>query len=59
MRSSASSSVAAHKGMLWGKTIGSDSTKIQANASMRSIVRRDSSEGWEDYTKNLATGSSF
>ena len=39
-------SVAAHKGLLWGKAIGIDSTTIQANASMRSIVRKDSGKGW-------------
>lgn len=47
-------SVAAHKGLLWGKAIGIDSTTIQANASMRSIVRKDSGKGWKDYTKKLA-----
>jgi hypothetical protein len=47
-------SVAAHKGLLWGKAIGIDSTTIQANASMRSIVRKDSGKGWNDYTKKLA-----
>jgi hypothetical protein len=46
--------VAAHKGLLWGKAIGIDSTTIQANASMRSIVRKDSGKGWKDYTKKLA-----
>jgi hypothetical protein len=47
-------SVAAHKGLLWGEAIGIDSTTIQANASMRSIVRKDSGKGWKDYTKKLA-----
>jgi transposase len=47
-------SVAAHKELLWGKAIGIDSTTIQDNASMRSIVRKDSSKGWKDYTKKLA-----
>jgi len=46
--------VAAHKGLLWGEAIGIDSTTIQANASMRSIVRKDSGKGWKDYTKKLA-----
>jgi transposase len=30
--------IAAHKGLLWGETIGIDSTTIHANASMRQIV---------------------
>ena len=47
-------SVAARKGLLWGEAIGIDSTTIQANASMRSIVRKDSGKGWKDYTKKLA-----
>jgi transposase len=46
--------VAARKGLLWGKAIGIDSTTIEANASMRSIVRKDSGKGWKDYTKKLA-----
>ena len=46
--------VAARKGMLWGENLGIDSTTIQANASMRSIVRKDSGKGWKDYTKKLA-----
>jgi len=47
-------SVAAHKGLLWGEKLGIDSTTIQANASMKSIVRKDSGKGWKDYTKKLA-----
>jgi len=47
-------SVAAHKGLLWGEAIGIDSTTVEANASMRSIVRKDSGKGWKDYTKKLA-----
>jgi len=47
-------SVAARKGLLSPEAIGIDSTTIQANASMRSIVRKDSGKGWKDYTKKLA-----
>jgi len=47
-------SVAAHKGLLWGKAIGIDSTTIQANASMARKVRKDSGKGWKDSTKKLA-----
>ncbi len=46
--------VAARKGLLSGKKIGIDSTTVQANASMKSIVRKDSGKGWKDYTKKLA-----
>ncbi len=46
--------VAAYKGLLWGEAIGIDLTTIQANASMRSIVRKESGQGWMDYTKKLA-----
>lgn len=46
--------VAARKGLLGGEKLGIDSTKIQANASMKSIVRKDSGKGWRDYTKKLA-----
>jgi transposase len=47
-------SVAAYKGFLWGAAIGIDSARIQANASMRSIVRKHSGKGWKAYTKKLA-----
>ena len=33
--------VAVRKGLLWGDKLGIDSTTIQANASMKSIVRKD------------------
>lgn len=46
--------VAARKGLLSGEKLGIDSTTIQANAAMKSIVRKDSGKGWEDYTKKLA-----
>jgi transposase len=45
---------AARKRLLWGEKLGIDSTTIQANASMKSIVRKDSGKGWKDYTKKLA-----
>lgn len=46
--------VAARKGLLWGKSLGIDSTTLEANASMKSIVRKDSGKGWKDYTRKLA-----
>jgi len=35
------------KGLLKGKTIGIDATTLEANAAMRSIVRRDTGEAYE------------
>ena len=46
--------VAVRKGLLWGEAIGIDSTTVRTNASMRSIVRKDSGKGWKDSTKKLA-----
>jgi transposase len=45
--------VAAEKGLLRGKTVGVDSTTLEANAAMKSIVRRDTGEDWEDYVRRL------
>jgi transposase len=39
---------------LLGKTIAIDGTPLEANAAMRSIVRRDSGEGYHEYLKGLA-----
>jgi transposase len=44
----------ARKGLIKGKTIGVDSTTLEANAAMKSIVRRDTQEGYTDYLKRLA-----
>jgi transposase len=44
----------ARRGMLKGKTIGIDATTLEANAAMRSIVRRDSSENYMEYLRRLA-----
>lgn len=40
--------------LLKGKTLGVDATTLQADASMRSLVRRDTSESYGDYIKRLA-----
>jgi transposase len=32
-----------------GKTIGLDATTLEANAALRSIVRRDTGEGYEEF----------
>ena len=46
--------LAADKGLLPGKTVGVDSTLLQANAAMKTIVRRDSGDDWKDYVRKLA-----
>ena len=38
--------VAADKKLLTGKTVAVDATTLEANAAMRSIVRRDTGEDW-------------
>ena len=44
-------------GLLPGRTVGIDGTMLQANASMRGIVRRDSGEGYQEYLRRLARES--
>lgn len=44
----------AQAGLIKGKTIGVDSTTLEANAAMKSIVRRDTGESYTDYLKRLA-----
>jgi transposase len=44
----------AHGGLIKGKTIGVDSTTLEANAAMKSIVRRDTGESYSAYLKRLA-----
>jgi transposase len=39
---------------LLGKTVAVDATPLEANAAMRSIVRRDTGEGYHEYLKGLA-----
>jgi transposase len=45
------------QGLLKGKTVGIDATTLEANAAMRSIVRRDSGESYEEFLKGLAKKS--
>src|SRR5450631_2983766 len=45
----------AQAGLIKGKTIGVDSTTLEANAAMKSIVRRDSGESYNEYLKRVAT----
>jgi len=42
------------RGLLRGKTILVDSTTLEANAAMRSIVRKDTGEDWRQYLTRLA-----
>ena len=44
----------AQAGLIQGKTIGVDSTTLEANAAMKSIVRRDSGESYMGYLQRLA-----
>lgn len=41
------------KGLLKGRVRGVDSTYLQADASMRSIVRKDTGEGYRDFIKRV------
>ncbi len=43
--------------MVKGKTVGIDATTLEANAAMRSIVRRDNGESYEEFLKGLAKES--
>jgi transposase len=44
-------------GLLKGKTLGCDATTLEANAALRSIVRRDTGEEYEEFLKQLARES--
>jgi transposase len=46
--------VLAKEGLIRGKTLGVDATTLEANAAMRSIVRRDSGEDYAGYLRGLA-----
>jgi transposase len=47
----------AKAGLVKGKTVGIDATTLEANAAMRSIVRRDGGQSYEDYLTGLAKAS--
>ena len=47
----------ADSGLLKGKTLGIDATTLEANAAMRSIVRNDTHEGYEQFLTGLAQAS--
>jgi transposase len=47
----------ADAGLVKGKTIGIDATTLEANAALRSIVRRDTGESYQDFLTKLAQAS--
>lgn len=42
------------KGLLCGKAVAIDATTLEANAAMKSIVRKDSGQDWKEYLQGLA-----
>jgi hypothetical protein len=46
--------IARSKKLLDGKTLGVDATLLEANAAMKSIVRKDSGENWKAYLRRMA-----
>ena len=44
-------------GLFKGKTVAIDATTLEANAAMRSIVRRDTGEKYQEFLTGLATAS--
>lgn len=44
-------------GLLKGKTVAIDATTLEANAAMRSIVRRDTEESYQEFLTQLAQAS--
>jgi transposase len=49
--------VIADRGLLKGKTVGVDATSLEANAAMRSIVRRDNGASYDEFLTDLARQS--
>src|SRR6266571_3935757 len=47
----------AEKDLLKGKTVGIDATTLEANAALRSIVRRDTGVGYQEFLTQLAKES--
>jgi len=47
----------ADRGLLRGQRIGIDATTLEANAAMRSIVRRETGESYEEFLRGLAKAS--
>ena len=49
--------VLADRGLVKGQRIAIDATTLEANAAMRSIVRRDTGESYEEFLRGLAKAS--
>jgi transposase len=49
--------VLADRGLVKGKRVAIDATTLEANAAMRSIVRRDTGESYEEFLTQLAQAS--
>ena len=49
--------VLAGEGLIDGKTVGVDASTLEANAAMRSIVRRDTGEAYNQFLTRLAKAS--
>ena len=50
-------SLLAKQGLISGKTLGVDATTLEANAALRSIVRRDTGESYREFLEALAKAS--
>ena len=48
--------VLAAKGLLKGQTLGVDATTLEANAALRTIVRRDTGEGYQEFLQAAGAG---
>lgn len=46
--------IAQRKGLVAGQTVAVDSTTLEANAAMKSIVRKDTGADWKEYLTRLA-----
>ena len=46
--------ILAEEGLVEGKTVSIDATTLEANAALRSLVRRDNGQKYDDYLKDLA-----
>ena len=49
--------VLAAQGLRKGQTLGVDATTLEANAALRTIVRRDTGEGYQEFLTRLAQAS--
>ena len=46
--------VLAEEGLISGRTVSIDATTLEANAAMKSIVRRDNGQSYNEYLTELA-----